>query len=1010
MSSQGGVGSPSEGSDSSLGNLYRSAFQLASKAVQLDGGGQAREARQRYMQVNEVCLSLVSGMKRDNTNASQAILSDTTWNEHTVDQNEAQRKRVMAKLTEYTHRVEQINSHLKDHSDTLGRQPSQERQEIAISAQARSITKTDADDLMEKAKFILSQAQLHDSKQNLEFAFDLYRDAAELFLKAHSVGSSDEGSRNEIKAQALAALTRAEQLNNLPKEQLLNKKMSHLSVTPTTPPLRSPTINPLTFVDASSEAPRLSSAEISLLRETSNVNGKVYLPWMDVDLKERFDFDKQYRDPDGFLALSPKQTAIFGAWKRPSDIMRKPEMIELVSSTSIVQDIVTDCSFVASLCVSAAYENRFKKQLITACIFPQDKMGQPLYNPNGKYMVKLHYNGIPRKVGKHSIDTLNVIDDYLPVSKDGKLMCTFSTNTEELWASIIEKAYMKLMGGYDFPGSNSGIDLHTLTGWIPEHIFINDKGFNKENVWKRIVDGQKYGDALITISTGKMTDEEADSLGLVATHAYAVLDVREVLGKRLLEVKNPWNHKRWKGPFSHLDNDGWTEELKSALRFDPKSVAHRDDGMFWIDFDSVCAEFDSIHMNWNPELFKHRWVIHYPWPSNLGPKKDLYNLGYNPQFRLEVEVKGNQASAVWLLLTKHITKKEENRDYITIYVYKDTKGEKVYYPGKAMKEGTYVNSPHILMRFNASPGTSWYTIVVSQHEKSRTLNFSLRAFSTSKFKLGEVPRKYIYEQKIAGQWTELTAGGNTTNATFTNNPEWKLTIPESSAQADVLLMLEAPRAFAVHAVLLRGGNRVSNVSFTDIISQSGDYRHGFAYCEALNLKAGEYTIIASTYEAGLLGQFFLTVASTVNFTCISLPLEGAGMYKQTIRDAWVGGLNAMGCRRNYHLNPQYFIDVTEQTTIKIRLQTPAIDPIPNTNVTVYERHPTQPLGKEVATSGPYTNLIQGVVTTEKVLLPNERGYTAIFATWEAGISGSFIAYVYTDRPVKVYKAPVATKY
>jgi len=52
-----------------------------------------------------------------------------------------------------------------------------------------------------------------------------------------------------------------------------------------------------------------------------------------------------------------------------------------------------------------------------------------------------------------------VVDDYLPVSKVGTLMCTFSTNKNELWPSIIEKAYMKLMGGYDFPGSNSGIDL-----------------------------------------------------------------------------------------------------------------------------------------------------------------------------------------------------------------------------------------------------------------------------------------------------------------------------------------------------------------------------------------------------------------------------------------------------------------------------------------------------------------------------------------------------------------------
>jgi len=135
----------------------------------------------------------------------------------------------------------------------------------------------------------------------------------------------------------------------------------------------------------------------------------------------------------------------------------------LISVISQLLLLFIDCSFVASLCIAAIFEHTHKKHLITSCIFPQSKNGTPTFNPSGKYLVRLFLNGIARKV---------VIDDMLPVdANSGDLVCSHSRVENEFWVSLLEKAYMKINGGYDFPGSTSSTDLFCLTGFL--HFFID---------------------------------------------------------------------------------------------------------------------------------------------------------------------------------------------------------------------------------------------------------------------------------------------------------------------------------------------------------------------------------------------------------------------------------------------------------------------------------------------------------------------------------------------------------
>lgn len=303
----------------------------------------------------------------------------------------------------------------------------------------------------------------------------------------------------------------------------------------------------------------LTKEEVSVLMQSSMIASGLFLPFSEQEAlalsRESTEQSvSQFIDPDGLLKLSEKQQNRFYKWARPKEIERIQErwsgepspgiLVKAISPYTIKQKYVTDCSFIASLCICAAFERRFGRKLVTSIVYPQDKSGKPVLSRSGKYMVKLWLNGVARQV---------VVDDFLPIDRQGNLLCSQTTTRGlELWVSIIEKAYMKLCGGYDFPGSNSGVDLFSLTGWIPERIFfpknpaaVKDHETPSERAWERLYSASSYGDCLITASsTSDMSEEKATRVGLVTGHAYAVLNVRRTQdGRRLLQMKNPWAHK-----------------------------------------------------------------------------------------------------------------------------------------------------------------------------------------------------------------------------------------------------------------------------------------------------------------------------------------------------------------------------------------------------------------------------------------------------------------------------------
>ena len=191
------------------------------------------------------------------------------------------------------------------------------------------------------------------------------------------------------------------------------------------------------------------------------------------------------------------------------------------------------------------------------------------------------------------------VDDYLPVNDWGTLISAYS-NKSKLWVSLLEKAYLKAHGGMDFPGSNSSRDLYILTGWLPELIKL--ESCDRQRLWERIHAGYKNRDCLITCGTGAIEDE--DKIGLVGGHAYAILEIMEFKGHKMLMVKNPWGHKCYNGKFSVNDTRNWTAELKQALGY--VNLKAKDNGIFWMDLDTFCDNYERLYINWNPQLLAYR--------------------------------------------------------------------------------------------------------------------------------------------------------------------------------------------------------------------------------------------------------------------------------------------------------------------------------------------------------------------------------------------------------------------
>lgn len=521
---------------------------------------------------------------------------------------------------------------------------------------------------------------------------------------------------------------------------------------------------------------------------------------------------------------------------------------------------------------------------------------------NGKYIFRMNFNGCFRRVE---------IDDRLPASRtDRSLFVTDRRNPTVIWPALMEKAYLKVRGGYDFPGSNSCTDLWVLTGWVPEQLFLqryassvhfptpsgpsgdrdrevriltgSSDALDLDQEWEYIVEAFAQGNVIVTLGTGRISPTEEEATGLVGEHDYAVLELGSGPDRRQLLVKNPWR-----------SGETWRElgstNLASSTISESNGPAHLHDqtGTFWMNLADVTQHFESIYLNWNPALFRHRQDHHFVW--NLSPRENMSaTVIDNPQFSMVAGADG----WVWILLARHFTDEEmvfvrqrtntpgtqvesNIMGFISLYVF-DNAGKRVQKLSRPILNGPFVDSPQTLVKFKAEKKKTYTVVPVHDQLPLQSCSFTLSFFANQDLAVGPAEDAMLHYSEISSAWTRRTAGGNSGSTTYGSNPQFSI---EVSAHTPLSLLLASDdKDIALHIDLVwADGRRVGpSLAQQDVLADSGPYVLGCALLDVPSVDPGIYTAVCSAFDAGQVAGFSLRIGSTTPHVVKAVPAEGAG--------------------------------------------------------------------------------------------------------------------------------------
>lgn len=596
------------------------------------------------------------------------------------------------------------------------------------------------------------------------------------------------------------------------------------------------------FENVKNQKPVLTVSD-KLVLMSSKVGNCMMYPWRDDPIDQEFQNSNLFRDSSDRIGLTKNRIE----WLEAKDVLQLNPSLD---SPEISQDSFQDCSVVASMISIIRLQQRTQSRFsfVKSHVFPYGE-----WSPCGKYIVKLHFNGVDRAVE---------VDSRLPFEIGSTKKGLFLDSGGALWPIIVEKAYMKVMGGYNFSGSHAALDTFILTGWIPEYISIHHQdSYSALNaIWNRLARGWANNDVMVCAGTG-----ETASGDLIAFHDYTIVNVDPI--KETVEIQNPW--------------------LKSKKLEDTMLM----------DFQTLCRRFDYLYLNWNPNLLPYQQNHHFIWSTdnlNLCISNKVCYLG-SPQYT--VINSGDNDAVTYFVLKQHKTSdKDQPPFFLGLRLY-DNKDTRIASANEAVESGRSQDLQAFYTTLRCTiPAKSTQLVVVTagfddiQDPAVKPETFTISAYSSSLLKMTRTLGKLKEKQQISGMWTREKIGGNWAEPTYSKNPQFKLVTDTDGVICRFHAVSAAKSPIALHLFYSGSKSQIKHYDHRALAVGSNKYEEKMCSTDEVSLRKGTYYLVLSSYEkfAGNFESFevFCFSSSKVDLAC-NTP-DYAGLLHRNLRLPWNG--------------------------------------------------------------------------------------------------------------------------